>query len=71
MSEVDFFTYIHAYQVPEGRKTALMKKITKHFGLTKADVEALDGFTRRMTELCELNEEIKSFMFLDAEQTYI
>ena len=48
-----------------------MKRISKHFGLTKADVIALDGFTRRMTELCELNEEIKSFMFLDAEQTYI
>ena len=67
MSEVEFFTYVHAFQVPEERRTPLMKRISAHFGLTSKDFKALDGFTRRMTELCELNAEIRSYMFLDAE----
>ena len=71
MSETEFATFIHAYQIFPERQTSLQKKISLHFGMIEADFEDFEGFNRRMTEICDLNAELKSYVFLDAEQTYI
>lgn len=72
VGEVEYYSNVHAHYIKSGQhNTDIIEQICERAGLTPEIRETVDRFVVRLDSIISKVNDWGSFVFLDAEQTYI
>ena len=70
ISRLAFYQNIHAYSIGANRKSSILEKLVRHFGVTDEDFEDMKKFEVRLDKYMEAADKHNCLTLYDAEQTY-